>query len=197
MSGKYSVPENEGQILPNKLGLTSLAEIEKEEAKGFVRASLQLTNELTDETTFNVEYINNLHYLALGHLYDFAGKYRKVNMSKGGFTFPSALHLDQSMIAFQKQILNDLPMEYNSREKLIKDIATVHGELLFIHPYREGNGRTARLLANLMAFKYGYPRINFEMLKERFDQYVKAVQQVGMGKYSLMQMLISDAFPNV
>lgn len=93
MAEKYNTLDNEGEILPNALGLTSKEAIEKEEAKGFVRAAIRLGNELTDETIFDVGYINNLHHLALGHLYEFAGRYRTVNMSKGGFTFPAAMFL--------------------------------------------------------------------------------------------------------
>lgn len=85
--------------------------------------------------------------------------------------------------------------KYDNTADLIEDVARVHGELLFIHPYREGNGRTARLLANLMVFKAGYQRINFELLQDRFDEYVKAVQQVGLGNYRSMITLITEAFP--
>lgn len=66
------------------------------------------------------------------------------------------------MTAFEYEVLSKLPNTYKSREQLINDIAIVHGELLFIHPFREGNGRTARLLANLMCRKAGYDGLMFE-----------------------------------
>lgn len=85
--------------------------------------------------------------------------------------------------------------EYKDISELIEDIAKVHAELLFIHPFREGNGRTARVLANLMAEKAGYGRILFEKLdsEEMFDKYIKAIQQAA-GTYKPMQELIGLLF---
>lgn len=135
---KYRVPKNESQVLPNKLGLTCLKEIEKIEAKGFVRAFVVLLEELNPQTNFNVEYIKRIHQLALGSLYDFAGKYRVVNLSKGGFTFPAARHLEVSMNFFQNDILSNLSTVYKDDESLITDVSMVHGNYyLFTHFGRE------------------------------------------------------------
>lgn len=83
-------------------------------------------------------------------------------MSKGGFLFPSALFIPQSMQFFEDEILKKLPDTYPDKASLAKDVAIVHGELLFIHPFREGNGRTARILANLMVRKQGYEGLRFD-----------------------------------
>jgi cell filamentation protein len=78
---------------------------------------------------------------------------------------------------------------------LIRDIARVHAELLFIHPFREGNGRTARLLANLMAAKAGHKLLELENFsKEKFDEYVKAVKLAANRDYSLMEKIIHSLF---
>jgi len=78
---------------------------------------------------------------------------------------------------------------------LIKNIAVVHAELLFIHPFREGNGRTARLLATLMAAKAGYNLVGLEKFsKDNFNEYVAAVQQTIDKKYDKMISIISSLF---
>lgn len=56
----------------------------------------------------------------------------------------------------------------------------------------EGNGRTARVLANLMARKQGYNGLDFKHLD--FDEYVIAVQQSARRNYSLMEKIIISAF---
>lgn len=191
---KYRVShdEDEGEVLPNKLGLTQKEDIEKEEAKGFVQARVNLTSELTDETRIDTEYILEIHRLALGHLYNFAGQLRTVNISKGGFSFPPAKFLEQAMTDFEDNVLHNLKERYNDREAFIDDLAVVHGELLFIHPFRDGNGRTARLLADLMAYKFGYDRLKFERIDEQnlFEEYVHAVQQSGVKNYAPMKKII-------
>jgi len=190
---KYNIPNNESISLPNKLSLTDLKEIELVEAQGFVDASVILSHELKANTLFDLAYIYKAHQLALGHIYDFAGKLRTVNMSKGGFTFPAANHLHNSMLEFESGILSNLKDEYKHQSDLILDIARVHGELLFIHPFRDGNGRTARLLANLMAYKANRGRLKFEILDsdEMFKKYIAAVQKVGVLDYQPMVNLIS------
>ena len=126
-----------------------------------------------------------------------AGKYRDVNLSKGGFAFPASSFLPETMIGFENEILLKLSNKYNSKEELVKDIAKAHAELLFIHPFREGNGRTARILANLMSRKQGYNALKFELITEKeFDNYVLAVQSSADKNYAKMEKIISFIFPS-
>jgi cell filamentation protein len=158
-------------------------------------AELSLTEELNKRTEFNVKYIKRIHKLSLGHLYSFAGRYRTVNISKGGFLFPSAKFISQSMDTFENEILLDLSSRYDSDQSLIKDIAKVHGELLFIHTFSEGNGRAARVLANLMVRKQGFKGLNFERINEKvFPEYVLAVQMVAERNYEPMERIIELIF---
>lgn len=189
---RYTTNEEESQSLPNLQELTNPEEIAEAEFEGFLMAEIMLTEQLTSTTQFNCQYIRKIHQLALGELYAFAGKYRTVNMSKGGFLFPAASFIPQSMQTFEDEILLHLPDKYTNKSYLIKDIAKVQGELLFIHPFREGNGRTARILANLMVRKQGYKGLRFE--KINFREYVIAVQQVSKKNYVPMEKIITSIF---
>lgn len=195
--GKYHIPPNEAEteIFPNKLNVKTKTEIEQAELEGFIYASKILFNELTSDTKFDLKYIFRIHQLALSHLYEFAGKARTVNMSKGGFVFPSAKFLDKTLKELETTLLLQLPSEYQSEDAQIVDIAKVHAELLFIHPFREGNGRTARLLANLMAAKAGHKLLELERFsKEKWEEYIMAVQQAAVRDYSLMEKIIRSLF---
>jgi cell filamentation protein len=197
VKSKYSVSkeESENDILPNKLKLTTLPEVEQAELEGFLLAYKTLFDDLSPKTRFNLKYIMRMHKRALGHLYSFAGKWRTVNISKGGFMFPPAKFLSQSMKEFEKDILNNIPDSYNSDNELIVWIARVHGEFLFIHPFREGNGRTARLLANLMCAKAGHKLLDLENFsKNKFEAYVEAVKSVASRDYSKMEAVIRSLF---
>lgn len=193
---KYDIPKGQAEILPNKLGLKKAEDIAISEFDGFLEAEILLTESLGSKTRFTTEYILNIHKLALNHLYSFAGKYRNVNLSKSGFQFSPALYLSQSMKEFNDEILLKLPDTYFDEKILIKDVAIVHAELLFIHPFREGNGRAARILANLMVRKAGYNPIKFDDIKEElFEQYISAVQMAALKDYKPMTYLISMIFP--
>jgi cell filamentation protein len=148
---KYDTPGEQDEVLPNLLGLSDKRSLELAEAEGFLRAELILYDELGDDTIFDLPYIKRMHHLALGRVYAFAGKWRDVNLSKGGFAFPAARFLDASMQEFESRLLRHEPSVPASRDALIGHMAAVHGELLFIHPFREGNGRAARLLLDLVS----------------------------------------------
>jgi len=192
---KYLSSQGESELLPNLLKLTDKEAIEQSEFEGFLLAELTLTDELSSRTKFNIKYIIRIHKLALGHLYSFAGKYRTVNMSKGGFLFPSAKFISKNMDVFEEEILAKMPNKYDNVDSLIRDIALVHGELLFIHPFREGNGRAARVLANIMARKQGYQGLNFDRIDDKvFLKYVSAVQAVADKDYLPMEKIIKLLF---
>lgn len=194
---KYKSADSQGEILPNLLGLKTEKEINESEFEGFLRAEIYFTENLSPKTKFNVKYILGLHKEALKHLYPFAGKLRDVNLSKGGFPFAAARFLPESMSAFENEILSGLKDTYKKKEDMVRDMATVHGELLFIHPFREGNGRTARLLANLMSRKAGYGTLKFEKVgKKEFEKYVVAVQNCAKKDYSKMVEFINSIFPD-
>jgi cell filamentation protein len=193
---KYQLPFSQSEVLPNLLGLKSVSDIGLSEFEGFLKAEIFLSEKLTKRTRFNISYILNIHKLALGHLYTFAGKYRDVNMSKGGFAFAAARFLPKTMITFEEEVLSKLSNNYKSKSDLIRDISIVHGELLIIHPFREGNGRTARILANLMARKQGYKPLLFEKVgKKEFKFYISAVQKSAEKDYSKMEKFITAIFP--
>jgi len=194
---KYDSPNNQSEILPNLLNLKTSDEIAISEFEGFLKSEIQLTESLTTRTKFNISYILKIHKLSLGHLYSFAGKYRDVNISKGGFAFPASRFLTETMKEFEIDVLSKLPNKYNNKEDLIKDISQVHAELLFIHPFREGNGRTARILANLMARKQNYDPLKFDLISDQeFESYVIAVQSSADKNYEKMEKLISFIFPD-
>lgn len=189
---RYTTNGEEGEILPNLLGITDEETLHNAEFEGFLMAEILFTEKLTPKTKFSVKYICDIHRTALKELYSFAGHFRSVNISKGGFVFPAGRFIPDSMRIFEEEILSQLPDRYTSQQDLIKDIAKVHGELLFIHPFREGNGRTFRILANLMARKQGYPSLNFKKID--FNEYIIAVQQVAQKDYSRMEQIIAYTF---
>lgn len=60
-------------------------------------------------------------------------------------------------------------------------MAVAHTELVLIHPFREGNGRLARMLSVLMGLQAGLPPLDFGCIKGRFRQRYFAAVRSGMG----------------
>ncbi|MCH8525301.1 MAG: Fic family protein [Balneolales bacterium] len=190
---KYSTSSGENELLPNKLGLTSPKEIGEQEYRGFLKATIYYQSNPSLLSPVNIDLLHSIHKLALGHLYDFAGSLRTVNISKGGFLFPAARFLPQICQDFSEQWMNPLNQKYDVHATLVSHLATVHAEMLFIHPYREGNGRTARLFTNLILIKNGFDELPFERITPtRMDEYILAVQSAADKNYKPMHRLFSE-----
>jgi len=77
-----------GTSIPkNRFGITDLFELEKVEQKLLLKAYKYFHEKLDESTTFDENYLINLHQKAFSELYEFAGEYRNVNISKGYSTF--------------------------------------------------------------------------------------------------------------
>jgi cell filamentation protein len=96
----------------------------------------------------------------------------------GDFTFAASSQIPKLMEEFEKGPLRDFtPCGFDTIEETAKALAVVHTELVLIHPFRDGNGRLARLLATLMALQSGLPPLDFSSLKGyRRKAYYEAIQ---------------------
>lgn len=154
-TNRYSVPEDEDyepgsndEVLKNLLGIKDRKTIQAIEERELERTGHQLSKLYDEKHQFNSVDICEIHELWLASIYPFAGKYRTVNMSKGGFPFAAPQQIDKLMTNLESQYLNRYtPCNY-SGDDLASALGIVHVELVVIHPFREGNGRVARLLAN-------------------------------------------------
>ncbi|MEX2490517.1 MAG: Fic family protein [Nitrospirales bacterium] len=98
------------------------------------------------------------------------------------------------MQQFERDVLSRLtPCCFPIRQAILQALAETHVELVLIHPFRDGNGRLARLLSTLMALQAGLPLLNFHLLAgEKKWAYFDAIR-AGMDKdYAPMEHLFSE-----
>ena len=137
---------------------------------------------------FSCEDVQRLHRRWLGHIYAWAGEYRQVNVSKGGFMFAAAAQVPRLMAEFEAEHL----ASHASRCDGLLALAKTHTELLLIHPFREGNGRLARLVATLMALQAGFRQPAFEpLLRHHRAEYFAAVRAGLDRNYEPMRRLFA------
>lgn len=181
--------------MPNNLGLTDQDVINEEEAAGFLRTKETAVDQLDTDTQFSLQYLYGLHREALGCLYDFAGRLRTVDMSKGGFMFAPAQFLPQTIEVFEQQYLDPLNAGMWDTDTLLNHLAAMHAELLYIHPFREGNGRIVRLFTELIWFAKTGEELDFDFINEgnNFERYIAAVQQAANNEHGPMQELFREA----
>ena len=116
----------------------------------------------------------------LGEIYEWAGEYRRVNVSRGDFPFAAAARIPALMEQFERDVLaRYTPCNLKERADILHALAETHAELVLIHPFREGNGRVARILSILMALQAGLPLLNFSLIAEEKKQAYFAAVQAG------------------
>ncbi len=143
-------PGSHNRVLRNKLGIKTKLATDEAEFSALVHAQTVYVRDdiVTSDTVFTAGLIRQMHRDWLGGIYEWAGAYRTVDVSKGGFTFPPAYLIPDNMNTFESELLSRLtPCEPNDVSVVCSSVAQVHAELLLIHPFREGNGRLARWIA--------------------------------------------------
>jgi Fic family protein len=149
--------------------------------------AIRYVRELACETTWLSEGdIRNLHRLVmLRSRPDIAGQYatlaRYVRTESGRHQFPSPAEIPS--------LMGDLVVWLNAAPKTTDTAFDVHRRLVEIHPFNDGNGRTARLLMNLTLIRSGYPPI--AVRPEDRLAYIQALQlsQSGEGHKSFEALM--------
>jgi cell filamentation protein len=188
------MPGSNGTVLKNLLGITTQVEIDRIETQLLFDVSDQILDEFSREKQFTVADIRLIHQRWLGSLYEWAGRFRRVTISKGDLMFAVPVHIPELMSAFEKEVLMKYtPCIFDSREEVISALAIVHTELILIHPFREGNGRLSRLLATLMALQADLPPLDFaDFAGDRQEEYFAAVRNGLDRNYIPMEKVFAD-----
>lgn len=118
------------------------------EALGWLESAATVQTPITEDT------IREFHQIVMqGILPDEAGQYRRVPVYIRGALYvpPNWIKVPDLMRTFSEQL------QHNTSNHSVRAAATAHIELVRIHPFIDGNGRTARLLTNLLLLRAGYP----------------------------------------
>lgn len=127
--------------LNNKLGITNSAELAYEEEKISKKKALELfENGMLDKLEAGkISSLKAIHKYLFNDIYDFAGKIRTVNISKGSFRFVPLMYLDAALKNIDK-------MPQSTFDEIIEKYV----EMNIAHPFREGNGRSTRIWLDLI-----------------------------------------------
>lgn len=185
MSDRYDVsgsieaqfePGSDGQVLRNRLGIVDPGQLEDLEFDRLFTLEEQLIDELLIDQQIMVNDLREWHFRWLGEIYEWAGRYRTVALSKDNFPFATPGRIPALMATYEKRYLSTLtPCVGMTRAQIVDALSVCHVELILIHPFRDGNGRVARLLAMIMAIQAGFPPLDFQSLVDNKAAYVEAI----------------------
>ena len=122
--------------LENKLGLTSSADLAREEERISKKKAVDLfeTDFLDTLPAGKFITLQAIHKYLFEDIYDFAGEVRTVNMAKGNFRFAPLIYLQAAL-----ENIDKMP------QSNFDEIVEKYVEMNIAHPFREGNGRSTRI----------------------------------------------------
>ncbi len=122
--------------LENKLGLTNPADLAREEERISKKKALELFESGILDTLPAGKFstLQKIHEYLFSDIYDFAGKVRSVNIAKGNFRFAPLMYLEVSL-----SNIDNMP------QSTFDEMIEKYVEMNVAHPFREGNGRSARI----------------------------------------------------
>lgn len=135
-------------MLDNKLGITDSIELARTEEKISKQKAIEMFEngflEKLEPGTY--ESLAVIHKYLFDEIYDFAGKIRGVNLSKGNIRFAPVMFLDAAL-----QSIDQMP------QSTFDEIIEKYVEMNVAHPFREGNGRSTRIwLDPILKKEIGY-----------------------------------------
>ena len=122
--------------LENKLGLTSSADLAREEERLSKKKAVELFENGMLDTLPAGKFttLQAIHKYLFEDIYDFAGKLRTVNLAKGNFRFAPLIYLEAALANIDR-------MPQSTFDEIIEKYV----EMNIAHPFREGNGRSTRI----------------------------------------------------
>ena len=122
--------------LENKLGLTSSADLAREEERiSKKKAAMLFENGILDQLEAGkFSSLRMIHKYLFEDIYDFAGEIRTVNIAKGSFRFAPVMYLESAL-----ENIDKMP------QSTFDEIVEKYVEMNVAHPFREGNGRSTRI----------------------------------------------------
>lgn len=118
----------------------------------------------------------DIHRYLFGGLYDFAGRVRTLNISKGGFRFANALYLDAIL-----PVIEQMP------ETTFEEIIEKYVEMNIAHPFMEGNGRATRIWLDMMLKKRLMRVVDWRKVDK--DLYLQAMERSPINDLELRALL--------
>lgn len=132
-----------------------------------------------EEDEFNSRILLDIHALILDNIdKQNAGRYRQVDVMIGGSTHIPPQHI------FVSELMTDYFAFYTAHKTDLHPVllaADMHEKLVTIHPFVDGNGRTSRLVMNLLLIKQCYPITQISSENSKREEYYEALEKTQVG----------------
>ncbi|TVX85584.1 Fic/DOC family protein [Paenibacillus agilis] len=170
MSSPYCYPDS--KVLINHLNIRNQEELHHFERFHTARRAMEMRfNPIKGD--FDLDHLKAMHQQLFQDVYPFSGQLRNVNIGKSGFWFCEKDMINRLADQTFPQLKAENHLKGLSKEEFASRSAYYYTEINYMHPFREGNGRTTREFFGQLAKEAGYELNWQEVPKEEYFQAVK------------------------
>lgn len=190
--------KTDDEILLNFAGCLDRDEIDRREDEGVARGMELVTSylERAQPVALTNAIIRQVHVELMGAIYPFAGEWREVGMTKGDgpekWPLPPG-GIEPVMQVFERDVLSRSPFLSDDDNEVFEYVSEFMGELLAIHPFREGNGRTVFIVGNFLLMQNDLLPLDVYSRRNDEERYYAACEAVRIHKqYDPLQQLVAE-----
>ncbi len=195
-------PKGATSFRDTKFGILPRRELIKLETQGVYRGFKHIIA-ISKKRDIGItpELIMELHKKSFGWIFPkWAGKFRKINVEFSGKEAPQFFDvpmLVKNLCGDLKERLRHISLKDQPEKFLNETISLIswfQHRFVWIHPFNDYNGRTARLLSSFLLLKLGLPIIEIRINTKRSrDNYIRAMQAADGGDYAALEEMIAEA----
>lgn len=202
MTKNSTKPKGATSYKDTAFGIIPRIQLIKLELEGTKKGLDYLYNLIQKQEAITVtpKLITKLHEVSFGWIFPtWAGKYRTIQVTFSGNEAPQYFQIPELVTNLCKDLSERLKhFSLKENEEFITEtvrlLAWFQHKFVFIHPFQDYNGRTARMLTILILLQLKLPPIELKAdTKNDRKQYILAMQQADKGDFGLLEKLISHA----
>lgn len=184
-TGKDPYCYNDTDVLINRLNIKDASILEQAETEISDISSASIDFALPP---YNFPYLQSIHQELFSDLYDWAGQPRTIGMNKGDTMFCRPEYIQHEVEKLFQTLAKNNYFQDTLIPELVIKIAELYGDLNIIHPFREGNGRSQRILFEHIIVNCGY-KISWANVNK--DEWIQANINSVHCDYSLLENIFS------
>lgn len=202
MPNSSTKPKGATSYKETAFGIIDRSKLLKLEIEGTKKGLEYISNAVKQEKSVSItpELICKLHNISFGWIFpNWAGKYRKIQVTFSNKEAPKYFQVPELIINLCKDLEERLEHLPNPEDEqfileVVKLLAWFQHRFVFIHPFQDYNGRTARMLTIFILLKLNLPPLEIKVeKKEDRRQYLSAMQKADKEDFTLLEKLISKS----
>lgn len=163
-------------VLRNKLDIRDGGQLDRVERR---LATARLA-EGVPRGDFDLDHLRAIHRHLFQDVYDWAGEIRTVEIAKGGSQFQFRQYIETGMADVHRRLVARDFLRGLSAASFAEEAGTIIGDVNYVHPFREGNGRTQLLYLEQLAERAGH-RLDLTRLDR--SRWMEASRRAHVGDY--------------